>query len=51
MDKTIILLLFLTFLGGCGTAIKFLDSTLAEDQTVYEKSQQLPPLEIAPDLK
>ncbi len=51
MDKTIILLLFLTLLFGCGTAVRYLDSTLADEQVVYEKSQPLPPLEIAPELK
>jgi len=52
MDKSIILFLFLTFLNGCGTAVKHLDSTLADEQdVVYEKSQPLPPLEVTPELK
>jgi uncharacterized lipoprotein len=48
--KTLILLLLLTLLSGCGAAIKHLDSSWLDDQTVYEKSQPLPPLEISPEL-
>jgi uncharacterized lipoprotein len=51
MEKLLILSMLLILLTGCGTAMKFLDSTLADDQTVYEKSQPLPPLEIPPELK
>lgn len=48
--KTLILLLLLIFLSGCGAVVKHLDATWADDKTVYEKSQPLPPLEISPEL-
>jgi len=49
--KTLIFLLLLIFLSGCGAVVKHLDSTWADDKTVYEKSQPLPPLEISPELR
>ncbi|RKZ39434.1 MAG: hypothetical protein DRQ49_04705 [Gammaproteobacteria bacterium] len=48
--KTLILLLLLIFLSGCGAAIRHLDSSWVDDKTVYEKSQALPPLEISSEL-
>ena len=46
----ITLLLLLLLLPGCGPAIRHLDSTWADNQTVYKKSQPLAPLEIPPEL-
>ncbi|HEC84887.1 MAG TPA: hypothetical protein ENI48_06560 [Thioploca sp.] len=49
--KTVVLLLLLNLLLGCSATVKHLDSTWADDKTVYEKSQLLPPLEIPPELR
>ena len=48
--KTIIVLLLFLHLLGCGAAVRYLDSSWADDQMVYDKSQALPPLEIPPEL-
>lgn len=48
--KIVILLLLLTVLSGCSTAVRYLDANWVDNKTVYEKSQQLPPLEIPPEL-
>jgi len=53
MKKTLTLLLTLltlAFLSGCGSIARQLDSTWEDNQTVYQKSQSLPPLEISPEL-
>jgi hypothetical protein len=48
--KTMTLLLLFSFLSGCGTIIKHLDSSWVDNRTVYDKSQPLPPFEIPPQL-
>ncbi len=48
--KRVILLLLLTVLWGCSATVKYLDANWADNKTVYDKSQQLPPLEIPPEL-
>lgn len=53
MTKTltlITLLLTFAFFSGCGSIARQLDSTWEDNQTVYQKSESLPPLEISPDL-
>jgi uncharacterized lipoprotein len=52
MTKTLTLLtLILTFafLSGCGSIARQLDSTWEDNQTFYQKSESLPPLEVSPD--
>jgi len=49
--KTIIVLLLLLVLSGCGTIVRHLDSSWADDRMIYDKSQALPPLEIPSELK
>ncbi|MDM8560535.1 hypothetical protein QUF82_17025 [Thiotrichales bacterium HSG14] len=46
----IILLFLFSFLSGCGTIIKHLDSSWVDNRTVYEKSQPLPAFEIPSQL-
>ncbi len=48
--KIIILLLLLTVLWGCSATVRYLDANWADNKTVYDKSQQLPPLEIPKEL-
>ena len=48
--KAIIVLLLFLHLAGCGAAVRYLDSSWADDQMIYDKSQTLPPLEIPPEL-
>ncbi len=48
--KIVILLLLLTVLWGCSATVKYLDANWADNKTVYDKSQQLPPLKIPPEL-
>ena len=48
--KTIIVLLLLLVLSGCGAVVRHLDSSWIDDKMVYDKSQALPPLEIPPEL-
>jgi uncharacterized lipoprotein len=43
------LLLTFTFLSGCGSIARHLDSTWEDNQTFYQKSESLPPLEVSPD--
>jgi len=51
MKKTLISLLFFAVLSGCGTVVKHLDSFgWTDNQTVYNKSQPLSPLEVSPKL-
>jgi uncharacterized lipoprotein len=49
--KMVVWLLLLSLLSGCAATVKHLDSTWADDKTVYQKSQPLPPLEIPPELR
>jgi uncharacterized lipoprotein len=48
--KRVLLLLLLTVLWGCSSAIRHIDANWIDNKTVYNKSQQLPPLEIPPEL-
>jgi len=48
--KRVILLLLLTVLWGCSATVRYLDANWADNKTVYDKSQQLPPFEIPPEL-
>ncbi|KHD11518.1 hypothetical protein PN36_07145 [Candidatus Thiomargarita nelsonii] len=51
MKKTLISLLFFAVLSGCGPVVKHLDSIgWTDEQTVYNKSQPLSPLEVSPKL-
>lgn len=47
---TIILLIIMSSLSGCGVAIKHLDAIWEDSQTIYPKGTSLPPLEIQPEL-
>lgn len=52
MTKTLTLfltLLLTLILSGCGSIARQLDSTWEDNQTVYQKSETLPPLEVSPD--
>lgn len=48
--KPIILLSIFFLLSACSMIIKQLDSTWEDDRTVYNKSKELPPLEIPSEL-
>ncbi len=52
MTKTLTLfltLLLTLILSGCGSIARQLDSTWEDNQTVYQKSETLPPLKVSPD--
>jgi len=48
--KPIILLSIFYLLSACSMITKQLDSTWEDDRTVYNKSKELPPLEIPSEL-
>jgi len=48
--KIFTLLFLLSLLPGCGVVVRQLESSWADDQTVYNKSRSLPPLEIPAEL-
>ncbi len=50
IGKIVALCLLLILLSGCGVVVRYLDSSWADEQTVYDKNQQLPSLEIPPEL-
>lgn len=50
IGKTITLLLLLNLLSGCGAVVRHVESSWPDDQTVYDKSQPMPLLEISPEL-
>ncbi len=50
MKKKHLLFILLISFSGCSAVIKSLDAGLVDDQTVYDKSQTLPFLEIPLEL-
>ncbi len=51
MLKVLLLSICVIWLSGCGTVIKYLDSTWTDDHKSYDEGKPLPPLKVPPELK